>query len=56
MNLYTNAFYPWKREQENDVKGAQNYGIDSIFYDFNNAHPEYKGRKIIDLLDILDLE
>ena len=41
---------------ENDVKGAQNYGIGSILYDFNNAYQDYEGRKISDLLDIIDLE
>ncbi len=41
---------------ENDVKGAQKYGIEAILYDPNNKHSEYKGQKITDLKKLLEIK
>lgn len=37
---------------EADIKGAQNNGIESILYDYNDDYPDYQGAKIRDLLMI----
>ena len=40
---------------EKDVKGAMANGIEAILYDPENQHKYYKGEKVIDLKNILDL-
>jgi haloacid dehalogenase superfamily, subfamily IA, variant 1 with third motif having Dx(3-4)D or Dx(3-4)E len=39
---------------ESDIYGVQNIGIDTILYDPENKNPNYKGRKISNLMMILD--
>jgi len=37
---------------ENDITGAANFGIDGILYDWKNQYPNYKGKKIMDLIEL----
>ena len=39
---------------ESDIYGVQRIGIDTILYDPNNKHNDYSGRKVSDLMMILD--
>ena len=38
---------------ETDIKGADDYGIDSILYDFKYINIDYHGAKITDLLKVI---
>jgi len=38
---------------ENDIKGAESNGIESILYDYNDEYKDYHGAKITDLLTII---
>ena len=40
---------------ETDIRGAQENGIESILYDYNNNHQDYNGNRITNLLEILEL-
>ncbi len=39
---------------ESDIYGVQQIGIDTILYDPNNKYNDYSGRKVSDLMMILD--
>ena len=39
---------------ESDITGARIFGIDTILYDPNNKHPNYKGVKIMNLIEIIE--
>lgn len=39
---------------ESDILGAQKNGIDSILYAPKNKYPDYKGKRITDLLQIIE--
>jgi putative hydrolase of the HAD superfamily len=38
---------------ETDILGAQEYGIDAVLYDPENAYPDYQGLKITNLPELL---
>ena len=38
---------------ETDILGAQEYGIDAVLYDPENAYPDYHGLKITNLPELL---
>lgn len=40
---------------ETDIYGVQKLGINTILYDPTNVHKEYTGRKVTDLLTILNI-
>lgn len=40
---------------ETDIYGVQKHGIDTILYDRKDRHKEYKGKKVSDLMMILDI-
>ncbi|HBY21636.1 MAG: hypothetical protein A2X12_02510 [Bacteroidetes bacterium GWE2_29_8] len=39
----------------NDIIGSNKFGINSILYDLGNKYPDYKGKKIKDLLELATL-
>jgi FMN phosphatase YigB (HAD superfamily) len=41
---------------ESDIYGVQKNGIDTILYDPDNKYPEYDGKKISDLMKLLELK
>jgi len=40
---------------ENDILGAANFGISGILFDWKNQYPDYKGIKISNLIELLNL-
>ncbi|MCK5148887.1 HAD-IA family hydrolase [bacterium] len=38
---------------DTDIKGAEEYGIDSILYDYDDKYRDYQGARIVDLMEIL---